>query len=138
MILTLVDSNVVIDLLEVRQPWRDWAEERMSVLSEDGALIINQIIFGEISVPYPDFELLDQALRKVAFGREDLPWEACFRAAKAFLNYRKLGGPREKILPDFFIGAHASVNGHRILSRDGARYRTYFPDVEVIAPDTHP
>jgi predicted nucleic acid-binding protein len=138
MTLTLVDSNVVIDLLEVRQPWRDWAEERMSVLSEDGALIINQIIFGEISVPYPDYELLDQALRKVAFAREDLPWEACFRAAKAFLVYRKIGGPREKILPDFFIGAHAAVNGHRILSRDGARYRTYFPEVEVIAPDTHP
>jgi predicted nucleic acid-binding protein len=135
---TLVDSNVVIDLLEQRPFWMEWSMKTMDALSEKGPFVINQIIFGEVSIPYDDAKILDAGLRTGLLIREDLPWHASFVAGKAFRKYITDGGRRSAILSDFLIGAHASVNGYCLLTRDGKRYRTYFPEVEVIAPDTHP
>jgi predicted nucleic acid-binding protein len=135
---TLVDSNVVIDLLEQRPVWMAWSMKAMDALSDKGPFVINQIVFGEVSIPYDDAKVLDAGLRTGLLVREDLPWHAGFVAGKAFRKFIEDGGRRSAVLPDFLIGAHAQVNGYRLLTRDGARYRTYFPELEIIAPDTHP
>jgi predicted nucleic acid-binding protein len=135
---TLIDSNVLIDVLEGRPVWYDWALARMAELAESGPFVFNQISYGEASIPYDSELIFDEGFRGPWVVREDLPWSAAFRAGKAFKQYRERGGQKSSILPDFLIGAHAAVKGYRVLTRDQARYRTYFPEVEVIAPDTHP
>lgn len=116
----------------------DWAADQFIRLSEMGDLVINQIVFSEASIPYDDEAVFTTSVNFGGIVKEDLPWPAAFRAGKAFQDYKARGGQRGMILPDFFIGGHASVRKYRILTRDSARFRTYFPEVEVIAPDTHP
>lgn len=131
---TLVDSNVLIDVLSGDSAWTDWSSQALVELGSEGPLVINAVIYSEISQRYSSRELLDRELPEEAFLRENIPWPAAFLAGKVFLDYRRRGGQRRSPLPDFFIGSHAAVAGLRLLTRDTSRYRTYFPTVELIAP----
>jgi predicted nucleic acid-binding protein len=131
---TLVDSNVLIDLLSGESAWTEWSSEALSDLGSEGHLVINPVIYAEVSHRYSRREDLDRELPEELFIRESIPWAAAFLAGKAFLAYRRRGGLRRSPLPDFFIGAHAAVVGFRLLTRDASRYRTYFPTLEIIAP----
>jgi predicted nucleic acid-binding protein len=132
---TLVDSNVLIDVLSGNATWADWSTAALATAGAEGPLLINPIIYAEISYRYSRKELLDQELPEDQFLRENVPWVAAFLAGKAYLKYRKRGGERRSPLPDFFIGSHAAVAGLRLLTRDAPRYRTYFPTVELIVPE---
>ena len=134
----MVDTNVLIDIA-VRDPdWFRWSRSRLREARERGTVVINQVILAEFSMRYDQLEEVDRALPADEFRREGLPWAAAFAAARAFRLYRRSGGKRERILPDFFIGAHAAIRGYTVLTRDVAGYRTYFPSVEIISPETHP
>ena len=135
---TLIDTNVLLDVLEVRLGRFEWAVKQLENLAEKGDLVFNQIIYGEASVPYATSAAFERILTNPWLKREDLPWDAAFYAGKAYLAYRQRGGGKANVLPDFLIGAHALAKGHSVLTRDPARFRTYFPSVTVIAPDTHP
>ena len=132
---TLVDSNVLIDVLSGDSAWTDWSSQALVELGSEGPLVINAVIYSEISQRYSSRELLDRELPEEAFLRENIPWAAAFLAGKVFLDYRRRGGQRRSPLPDFFIGSHAAVAGLRLLTRDTSRYRTYFPTVELIVPE---
>ncbi|HEU5105634.1 MAG TPA: type II toxin-antitoxin system VapC family toxin [Solirubrobacterales bacterium] len=132
---TLVDSNVLIDVLTEDADWAAWSSDALAHLASRGPLIINGVIYAEISQRYSRKELLDHELPEAVFLREHLPWSAAFLAGKAYLAYRRRGGHRRSPLPDFFIGAHAAVADLRLLTRDASRYRTYFPRLDLIAPD---
>lgn len=131
---TLVDSNVLLDVLTEDGRWFEWSAKALAEAAEAGPLYINPIIYAEVSVRFTRVEDLDDAVPASDFRRADLPWAAAFLAAKAFVAYRRRGGERSTTLPDFFIGAHAAVTGLRLLTRDAARYRTYFPTLDVRAP----
>jgi predicted nucleic acid-binding protein len=133
----LVDTNVLIDIAYRDPDWEHWSQAQLSRRVADG-LIINPVIFAEFSYRYSDIESADAALDPSEFLREHIPWEAAFAAGQAFRVYRRRGGAREKVLPDFLIGAHAAVRGYTLLTRDPDGYRSYFPMVDVISPDTHP
>jgi predicted nucleic acid-binding protein len=130
----LVDSNVILDVLTEDQTWFEWSSSQLADYAEQGNLLINPIIYAEISIGFTQREELDAALPQSFFQRESLPYEAAFLAGKAFLAYRQRGGERRSPLPDFYIGAHAMVAGHTLLTRDATRYRTYFPEMTLIAP----
>jgi predicted nucleic acid-binding protein len=132
---TLVDSCVLLDVLTDDPKWADWSAGALAEARDAGDLAINPIIYAEVSVGFGTIEDLDDALPDGEFPREALPYQAGFVAAKAFLAYRKRGGERRSPLPDFYIGAHAAVNGYRLLTRDVARYRTYFPTIALVTPD---
>jgi predicted nucleic acid-binding protein len=134
----LVDSNVLIDLATVDPDWFRWSRRITEFALGEEALVINPIIFSEFSVRYQSFDEADALLDSEEFRREDLPYMAAFAASKAFLAYRRAGGTKERPLPDFFIGAHAVVRGYKIITRDPSGYRSYFPGVELITPETHP
>jgi predicted nucleic acid-binding protein len=131
---TLVDSNVLIDVLSADFAWGEWSSQALARLGSDGPLVINAVIYAEVSQRYSRKELLDHELPPEVFVRQDIPWSAAFLAGKVFIDYRRRGGSRRSPLPDFFIGAHAAVAGLRLLTRDVSRYQTYFPSVELIAP----
>jgi len=131
---TLVDSNVLIDVLSQDANWATWSTEALAQFASVGPLVINGVIYAEVSQRYSRKELLDHELPEDVFIREHLPWSAAFLAGKAYLGYRRRGGQRRSPLPDFFIGAHAAVADLRLLTRDSARYRTYFPRLEIVAP----
>jgi predicted nucleic acid-binding protein len=131
---TLVDSNVLIDSLDENSPWKGWADDAMATALDRGALFVNQIVYAEVSVGFPTVEECDSALAGRWVERVPIPWPASFLAGRAFVEYRRRGGARRSPLPDFFIGAHAAVDGLGLLTRDPGRYRTYFPAIEVIAP----
>ncbi|MDR1426679.1 MAG: type II toxin-antitoxin system VapC family toxin [Bifidobacteriaceae bacterium] len=131
---TLVDSNVLLDIATNDPIWGDWSGRALADAFDGGAVVINQLVYAEVSVGFEHLELLDDILPASHFLRENLPWAAGFLAGKAFLAYRRRGGERRSPLPDFYIGAHAAVSGYRLLTRDRARYSTYFPTVRVIAP----
>ena len=128
----LVDANVVLDLA-TNSEWADWAASQFAALSDEH-LGVNQLIFAEVSYSFRSASELDHLLESLEISRFDLPWEAAFPAARAFLRYRRSGGTRMSLLPDFYIGAHAQVSGLTLLTRDSTRYRTYFPEVRLIAP----
>jgi predicted nucleic acid-binding protein len=130
----LVDSNVLLDVLTDDPQWYDGSAAQLDACAEDAELCINPIIYAEISVGFERIEELDQALPTDAFTRLELPWEAGFLAGKAFLRYRRASGARSSPLPDFYIGAHAAIESLPLLTRDAARYRTYFPRLELICP----
>jgi predicted nucleic acid-binding protein len=134
----LVDSNVLIDIAYRDPVWLQWSRQQIIAAIADEPLIINQIIFAEFSYRYRHFDEADALLPHAEFRRESLPFIASFAAAKAFEAYRKAGGTREKPLPDFFIGAHAMVCGYQIITRDPSGYQRFFPDVELVTPETHP
>ena len=129
----LVDSNVLLDILLPDPTWESWSSEALARTADRSPLVINPVIYGEVSIGFRTIETLEAALPP-AFTREAIPWDAAFLAGKSFLAYRRRGGVRRAPLPDFFIGAHAAVRGHRLLTRDPRRFRAYFPTVEVIAP----
>ncbi len=132
----LVDSNVLLDLMTADADWLSWSRNALQEAADRFTLIINPVIYAEVSVRYSRIEALDAVLPRSMFDREPIPFEAAFLAGKAFQTYRKQGGSRRSPLPDFFIGAHAAIAGHRLLTRDLARYRTYFPKLPLIAPST--
>lgn len=133
--ITLVDSNVILDLVTDDPKWGSWSAEALSRAADESALAINPLIFAEVSVGFTTVEELEQVLPPEEFGRLALPYEAAFLAGKAFLSYRRRGGRRSAPLADFYIGAHAAVAGLRLLTRDPRRYRTYFPGVDLVAPE---
>lgn len=131
---TLVDSNVLLDVLTEDPRWSSWSMDALAAQGDRDVLAINPIIYAEVSIGVVRIEELDAALPPPTFHRLALPWEAAFLAGKCFLAYRKRGGARTSPLPDFYIGAHASVSDMKLLTRDAARYRTYFPKLKLIAP----
>lgn len=131
---TLVDSSVLLDVLTDDPRWAAWSAAALTDAADGGRLVINPIVYAEVSTGFDRIEDLDDAVPASEVLREPLPWEAGFVAGKAFLAYRRRGGERRSPLPDFYIGAHAAVRRYRLLTRDSARYRTYFPTVRVIAP----
>jgi predicted nucleic acid-binding protein len=130
----VVDSNVLLDVLTEDPKWLAWSSTRLAELAEEAALVINPIIYAEVSIRFDEIEDLDDAVSPDHFRRESLPWEAAFLAGKAFLQYRRRGGRRRSPLPDFYIGAHAAVRRWRLLTRDPRRYRLYFPALSILAP----
>ena len=130
----LVDANVLLDVLTEDRTWFARSAARLAALAEDHVLIINPIVYAEVSIGFDRIEDLDAALSPDAFRREDLPWEAAFLAGKCFLKYRRSGGAKRSPLPDFYIGAHAAVRSIPLLTRDGGRYRSYFPGLELVLP----
>lgn len=131
---TLVDSNVLLDVATEDPTWYVWSARTLASATNQGRLIINPIIYAEVSIGFPTIEGLNEALPPDVFEREPLPYEAGFLAGKAFLEYRRRGGTRILPLPDFYIGAHAAISGHQLLTRDAQRYRTYFPTVPLLSP----
>lgn len=131
---TLVDSNVLLDVLTDDPRWADWSENQLADAFDAGRLVINPLVYAEVSTGFDRIEDLDEALPARDFEREALPYEAGFLAGKAFLAYRRRGGTRRSPLADFYIGAHAAVRGYRLLTRDAQRYRTYFPTLDLAAP----
>ena len=130
----LVDSNVLLDIMTEDPQWFSWSAGALARAAETMRLVINPIIYAEVSIRYSRIEDLDDALPQTFVEREPLPYEAAFLAGKAFLIYRKHSGVRRSPLPDFFIGAHASVARYSLLTRDAGRYRSYFPKLPLIAP----
>jgi predicted nucleic acid-binding protein len=130
----LVDSNVLLDIATDDPAWAAWSADQLSRFADEAVLVIDSIVYGEVSVGFQRIEELDAALPPDLFRREEVPYEAAFLAGKAFAEYRRRGGERRSPLPDFYIGAHAAIAGYRLLTRDATRYRTYFPRLELIAP----
>ncbi len=126
----LVDSNVILDIVTEDPNWFEWSSTQLMRSADRGNLIIN----AEVSIGFAGVEELESALPPDFFQYEPLPWNAAFLAGKAFLQYRQRGGDRRSPLPDFYIGAHATVLEIPLLTRDVSRYRTYFPTLELIAP----
>lgn len=130
----LVDSNVLLDVLEEDAQWYEWSSTQLQKTADSCSLSINPIIYAEVSIGFQRIEELEEALPMNFFQRLPLPWEAAFLAGKCFMRYRRLGGTKSSPLPDFFIGAHAAVSRLTLLTRDAARYRTYFPSLKLITP----
>ena len=133
---TLVDSNVLLDIMTEDPVWENWSTNALASAAEAGPGYINPIVYSEVSIRFSTVEALDAALPPQDYRREAIPWPAAFLAGKVFLDYRRSGGTKVTTLPDFFIGAHAAIAGWDLLTRDVGRYRTYFPTVTLIAPDT--
>ena len=131
---TLVDSCVLLDVITGDEQWADWSAEQIAAALDAGRVVINPLIYAEVSVGYETLEELDELLPASDYDREPLPYLAGFAAGKAFVRYRRGGGDKRSPMPDFYIGAHAAVAGYRLLTRDVRRYRTYFPTIEIIAP----
>ncbi len=132
---TIVDSCVLLDVITGDERWADWSAIQIAAAMDSGRVVINPLIYTEISVGYDTVEELDDLLPASDYEREPLPYTAGFAAGKAFLQYRRGGGEKRSPMPDFYIGAHAAVAGYQLLTRDVARYRTYFPTIALIAPD---
>jgi predicted nucleic acid-binding protein len=132
---TLVDTNVLLDLVTNDPVWAAWSKFQLSSAALRGALDINDVIYAELSIRYPRIEDLDAMLQAAGIGQLAMPRAALFLAGKAFIRYRARGGTRTGVLPDFFVGAHAAVLGANLLTRDASRYRIYFPSTTLVAPD---
>ena len=130
----LVDSNIILDIFTEDPDWFEWSAAQIEQLATSYRLVINPIIYAEVSVRFQRIEDLEESLPQDFFMREPLPWEASFLAAKAYVQYKKIGGSKHSTLPDFFIGAHASIESMSLLTRDVSRYQTYFPKLELISP----
>ena len=130
----LVDSNVILDVFTEDPKWSDWSSAALASAAETSRLVVNPIIYAEVSIHFRRIEDLDLALPRDYFSREPIPFAAAFLAGKAFLSYRKRGGPRRSPLPDFFIGAHAAISGYRLLTRDARRFHAHFPTLGLITP----
>ena len=131
---TLVDSNILLDIATNDPKWSEWSGRALAECAEHTILIINPLIYAEVSVGYTTIEALNAALPTTLYQREPLPWEGGFLAGKCFLAYRRRGGLRNSPLPEFYIGAHAARGQLALRTRDAARYRSYFPTIEILAP----
>jgi hypothetical protein len=130
----LVDSNVLLDVLTEDPRWYRWSATALARCADESDLVINPIVYAEVSIRFETIEELDDVLAPDFFQRSPLPWDAAFLAGKCFLEYRRRGGRKQTPLPDFYIGAHAAVAGIALLTRDAARYRAYFPKLHLIVP----
>jgi predicted nucleic acid-binding protein len=135
---TIPDSNVFLDVFRAEATWSRWSVRWLNMCRGSSVIVVNPVTFAETASHFSTCEEYEDLLRGEGAVLEDIPWNAAFLAGHAHRSYRRAGGIRERTLPDFLIGAHAATKGYRILTRDGGRYRSYFPNVEVIAPDTHP
>ncbi|TPK54899.1 type II toxin-antitoxin system VapC family toxin [Mesorhizobium sp. B2-4-19] len=135
---TLIDTNVLIDVWGPAGPMKEWSASAIAFCRRDGALVVNSIIWSELAPLIATEAALRKAVDMLEMDRELIPWDAAFLAGVTHSRYRRAGGIRERTLPDFFIGAHATVAGHRLLTRDAARYRSCFPDLDIVSPETHP
>jgi len=130
----LVDSNVLLDIFTEDPRWVGWSAAALERVTQRSTVVINPVIYAEISVRFSRIEDLEEALPRDMLQREPIPYEAAFLAAKVHLGYRRRGGVRNAPLSDFFIGAHAAVAGHSLLTRDPSRFETYYPSIKLIAP----
>ncbi len=134
--MTLVDTNVLLDVLSNDPRWSEWSLRQLARCAALGPVIVNEIVYAEMSARMESQSQVERALADLDASFDRVPTRALFLAGKSYSRYRASGGVRSGVLPDFFIGAHAQVLGCSLLTRDVRRYRTYFPDVELIAPDT--
>jgi predicted nucleic acid-binding protein len=130
----LVDTNVLVDVLQNDPQWADWSISQLRAQAQLHELVINPVVYAELSLSFSTFEALDRVVATMELALHEVPRPALFLAGKAYLQYRRRGGGKAQVLPDFFIGAHAAVEGWSLLTRDANRFRTYFPSLEVIAP----
>lgn len=133
--MTLVDTNILVDIWLNDSTWQLWSAQMLDRRSQQGSLLISDVVYAELSSRFNTEWQLDAALAALDVRHRQIPKSALFVAGRAFRRYRQAGGPRLSVLPDFFVGAHAQVEALPILTRDTRRYRTYFPDVELIAPE---
>lgn len=133
--MNLFDTNVLLDIATANPVWLAWSEKQFRTASEQGPILINPIIYAELAPAFASAADLDRWLNPTIFLRLPLPYAAGWSTAQAFLKYRRSGGTKASPLPDFYIGAHAEVERHTLITRDAARYRTYFPHVQIITPD---
>lgn len=136
MSITLVDTNVIVDVLNGHPEWSSWSENHLANCADEGSVAINPLIYAEICAQFDSVEDVDDALSLFNFQRLDIPWDAAFLAGKCFSKYRRSGGLKTSPLPDFYIGAHAAVEGLQLLTRDPKRFRNYFPKLKIIAPQS--
>lgn len=132
---TLVDSCVLLDIFTEDPKWAYWSSRQLEEASDEGRVVINPIIYAEVTPRFPTFEELEDTLPHDVFGREDLPYEAAFLAGQAFNAYKRRGGQKRSPMPDFYIGAHAAIRSYRLLTRDAQRFRAYFPKLRLVCPD---
>lgn len=132
--MVLVDTNVLVDVLQDDPQWAEWSIGQLRAQASVHKLTINPIIYAEISLSFSTLEGLDGAVSALALELSEIPRPALFLAAKAYVRYRRRGGSKLQVLPDFFIGAHAVVEGWTLLTRDAGRFKTYFPTLQVVAP----
>jgi hypothetical protein len=131
---TLVDSNVILDILTEDAEWLDWSASALAAQADAGPLVVNPLVYAEVAARFDRIEDLEAALPAAFYERRALPWEAAFLAGRTFIRYRRKGGQRRSPLPDFYIGAHALIGRMTLLTRDARRYRAYFPALRIIAP----
>ena len=131
----LVDTNVLVDILQDDPHWADWSVRQLRAQSQVHQLAINPVIYAELSLNFASVATLDAAVDGMGLQLKDLPRPALFLAGKAFVKYRRTGGTKGNVLADFFVGAHAAVMGCAILTRDARRYQNYFPRVALVVPD---
>ena len=131
----LVDTNVLVDVLEDDPDWADWSVRQLRAQSQVHELFINPVIYSELSLAFDSVNAVNEAIESMGLSFHELPRPALFLAGRAFVKYRREGGTENNVLPDFFIGAHAAVLSCSILTRDGRRYRNHFPRVVIIAPE---
>ncbi len=130
----LVDTNVLVDVLQDDPQWAEWSIGQLRAQAAIHDLVINPVVYAELSLSFSTFESLDRVVATMELALREIPRAALFLAGKAYLRYRRRGGSKGQVLPDFFIGAHAAVEGWPLLTRDASRFRTYFPNLEVVAP----
>ena len=130
----LVDTNVLIDVLEDDPQWAQWSLGQLRAQSKIHELAINAVVYAELSLAFERLEQVEDAVTRLGLKLLEIPRAALFLAGKAFITYRKAGGVRSNVLPDFFIGAHAAVEKVAILTRDARRYASYFPAVKLLIP----
>jgi len=130
----LVDTNVLLDVLEDDPAWAEWSLHQLRAQAQVHELAINPVIYAELSLAFDTVDALDAAIAGMGLSFQELPRPALFLAGRAFVKYKREGGTKANVLADFFIGAHAAVQGWGILTRDAKRYRNYFPRVALVAP----
>ena len=130
----LVDTNVLLDVVAEHPQWADWSQQQLEVAALRRRLVINAVIYAELSIGFRRIEEVEAMLERAQIEIKEIPREALFLAGKAFQRYKARGGTRTSVLPDFFIGAHAAVLGIPLLTRDARRYADYFPKLELLAP----
>ena len=129
-----VDSNVLLDIFTADPDWLSWSQSALADALLAGPVVINQLVYAEVSVAYKALAELDAVLSRLKIQRAELPWEAAHLAGQSFVKYRRKNGVKTSPLPDFYIGAHAQLAGLSLLTRDAQRYRTYFPKLRLITP----
>jgi predicted nucleic acid-binding protein len=136
MAVILIDSCVVTDLSDPASAWFEWSASTLEQLDQNNTFVINPIVYAECSIGFELIEEVEALFEHLGFAIQPIPREALFLAGKAFLQYRERQGNKSNVLPDFFIGAHAAVAGYPLMTRDRGRFRTYFPSVELIMPES--